>query len=70
VDIVRYQKLDDNLSCINAELERLEAKAGAVRIAKTICEGRLELARAPKQLVHMECLVTLFVRQRNEQLAT
>jgi len=69
-DIVRYWKLDNDLSCINAELERLKAEAGAVRIAKTICEGRLELACAPKQLVHMECLATPFVRQRNEQLTT
>jgi len=69
-DIVHYRKLDDNLSYINAELERLKAEAGAIRIAKTICEGRLELACAPKQLVHMECLATPFVRQRNEQLAT
>jgi len=38
-DIARYCKLDDNLSCINAEIERLEAEAGAVRIVKTICEG-------------------------------
>ena len=68
-DIARYRKLDDDLSCINAEIERLEAEAGAARIAKTICEGRLELARAPKQLAHMECLATPFVRQRNEQLA-
>jgi len=69
-DISRYRKLDDNLSCINAELKRLEAEAGAVRIAKTICKGRLELARATKQLGHMECLATPFVWQRNEQLAT
>jgi len=69
-DIARYCKLDDNLSCINAELERLEAEAGAIRIVKTICEGRLELACAPKQLAHMECLATPFVRQRNEQLTT
>jgi len=69
-DIARYRKLDDDLSCINMELKRLEAKAGAIRIAKTICEGRLELARAPKQLAHMECLATPFVWQRNEQLAT
>jgi len=69
-DIVRYRKLDDDLSCINAELERLEAEAGVVRIAKTICEGQLELACAPKQLAHMECLATPFVQQRNEQLAT
>jgi len=70
VDITRYRKLDDDLSCINAELKRLEAEAGVVRITKTICKGRLELARAPKQLAHMECLAMLFVRQRNEQLAT
>jgi len=69
-DIAHYRKLDDDLSCINTELERLEAKAGVVRIAKTICEGRLELARASKQLAHMECLATPFVRQRNEQLTT
>jgi len=69
-DIARYRKLDDDLSCINAELERLEAEARAVWIAKTICEGRLELARAPKQLAHMECLATPFVQQRNKQLAT
>jgi len=69
-DIMRYHKLDDNLSYINTELERLEAEAGAIRIAKTICKGRLELARAPKQLAHMECLATPFVRQCNEQLAT
>jgi len=70
VDITHYRKLDDDLSCINAELEQLEAEAGAIRITKTICKGRLELARAPKQLAHMECLATPFVRQRNEQLAT
>jgi len=69
-DISRYRKLDDDLSCINAELKRLEAEARAIRIGKTICEGRLELARAAKQLGHMECLATPFVRQRNEQLAT
>jgi len=69
-DIACYRKLDNDLSCINTELKWLEAEAGAVRITKTICEGQLELARAPKQLVHMECLVTPFVRQRNEQLAT
>jgi len=69
-DIVRYCKLDDDLSCINAELKRLEAEARAIRIVKTICEGRLELARAPKQLAHMECLATPFVWQRNKQLAT
>jgi len=68
-DIARYRKLDNDLSCINAEIERLEAEAGTTRIAKTICEGQLELARAPKQLAHMECLATPFVRQRNEQLA-
>jgi len=38
-DIARYCKLDDDLSCINTELKRLEAEAGAIRIAKTICEG-------------------------------
>jgi len=70
VDIACYCKLDDDLSCINAELKRLEAEVGAVRIAKTICEGQLELAHAPKQLAHMECLATLFVQQRNKQLAT
>ena len=69
-DIVRFRKLDDDLSCINAEIERLNAEADATRIAKTICEGRLELARAPKQLAHMECLATPFVRQRGEQLNT
>jgi len=69
-DITHYCKLDNNLSCINAELKQLEAEAGAIRIAKTICKGRLELARAPKQLAHMECLAMLFIRQRNEQLAT
>ena len=69
-DITRYRKLDDDLSCLNAEIEQLEAEAGAACIAKTICKGRLELARAPKQLAHMECLATLFVRQRNKQLAT
>ena len=69
-DIARYCKLDDDLSCINVELEQLKAEAGAIRIAKTICEGRLELAHAPKQLAHMECLATLFVWQCNEQLAT
>ena len=69
-DIARYHKLDDNLSCINTELEQLEAEAGVIRIAKTICKGQLELACAPKQLAHMECLATLFVWQRNEQLAT
>jgi len=69
-DITRYRKLDDNLSCINAELEWLKAEARAIRIAKTICEGRLELAHAPKQLAHMECLATPFVWQRNKQLAT
>jgi len=69
-DIARYRKLDDDLSCINAELKWLEAEAGAIRISKTICKGRLELAHAPKQLAHMECLATPFVRQRNEQLAT
>jgi len=61
-DIARYHKLDDDLSCINTELKRLEAEARAVRIAKTICEGWLELACAPKQLAHMECLATPFVR--------
>ena len=70
VDISRYHKLDDDLSCINAELKQLEAEAGAIRIGKTICEGRLELARAAKQLGHMECLATPFIRQRNKQLAT
>jgi len=70
MDIAHYRKLDDDLSCINAELEWLEAEAGAVRIAKAICKGRLELARAPKQLGHMECLATPFVQQRNKQLAT
>jgi len=69
-DITCYRKLDDDLSCINTELEQLKAEAGAVRIAKTICEGRLELACAPKQLAHMECLAMPFVWQRNEQLAT
>jgi len=69
-DIARFRKLDDDLSCINAEIERLNAEADATRIAKTICEGRLELARAPKQLAHMECLATPFVRQRSEQLNT
>jgi len=69
-DIARYCKLDDNLSCINAELKQLEAEAGAVRITKTICEGRLELACTPKQLAHMECLAMPFVQQCNEQLAT
>jgi len=69
-DISRYHKLDDDLSCINTELERLEAEAGAIRIGKTICEGRLELACATKQLGHMECLVTPFIQQRNKQLAT
>ena len=39
VDITCYCKLDDDLSCINAELERLEAEAGVVRIVKTICKG-------------------------------
>ena len=38
-DIARYRKLDDDLSCINAEIEWLEAEAGAARIAKTICKG-------------------------------
>jgi len=38
-DIVRYRKLDDNLSCINVELERLKAEAGAIQITKTICKG-------------------------------
>jgi len=69
-DIACYRKLDDDLSCINAELKWLEAEAGAIRIAKTICKGRLELAHAPKQLAHMECLAMPFVQQRNEQLAT
>jgi len=69
-DIAHYCKLDDNLSCINTELKRLNAEADAVRIAKTICEGKLELACTPKQLVHMECLVTPFIWQRNKQLAT
>ena len=69
-DIACYRKLDDDLSCINVELEQLEAEAGAVGIAKTICKGRLELAHAPKQLAHMKCLAMLFIRQRNEQLAT
>jgi len=69
-DIARYRKQDNNLSCINAELKQLKAEAGAIRITKTICEGRLELACAPKQLAHMECLAMPFVWQRNEQLAT
>jgi len=67
-DIARYRQLDDDLSCINAEIDRLNAEADVTRIAKTICEGRLELARAPKQLAHMECLATPFVQQRNKQL--
>jgi len=69
-DIARYRKLDDDLSCINAEIDRLNSEVDATRITKTICEGRLELAHAPKQLGHMECLATPFVRQRNEQLNT
>ena len=69
-DFARNRKLDDDLSCINEELKRLEAEAGVIRIAKTICKGQLELARAPKQLAHMECLATPFVWQRNKQLAT
>jgi len=68
-DTVCYRKLDDNLSCINAELEQLNTEVDAIRISKTVCEGQLELACAPKQLAHMECLVMLFVWQQQEQLA-
>jgi len=54
-DIVCYWKLDDDLSCINVGLERLNAKVDAIRISKMICEGWLELACAPKQLVLGKC---------------
>jgi len=61
-DITCYREYNDKMADINAHIEQLQAEVDAVRLAKLLCEGRLEAARAPKQLVHMECLVPVFMR--------
>jgi len=48
---------------INVHIEQLQAKADLVQLAKLLCKGRLEAARAPKQLAHMEYLTPVFMRR-------
>jgi len=65
-NITRYQEYNDKMADINVRIEQLQAKADSVRLAKLLCEGQLEAARAPKQLVHMECLAPVFMcRERS-----
>jgi len=56
MDISHYCKLDNNLSSINMEIEWLNTEVDSICIEKVLCEGRLKLAHAPKQLAHMECI--------------
>jgi len=63
-DITHYREYNDELANINTCIKQLQAKADSVQIAKLLCEGRLEAARAPKQLAHMECLAPTFMRHK------
>jgi len=62
-DITRYWEYNDELANINMCIEQLQAEADSVWLAKLLCEGRLEAARAPKQLAHMECLAPVFMHR-------
>ena len=60
-DVTCYQEYNDELANINTCIEQLQAKADSVQLAKLLCKGQLKAARVPKQLVHMECLVLVFM---------
>jgi len=63
-DITCYQEYNDEMADINACIEQLQARADSVRLAKLLCKGWLEVARAPKQLAHMECLALVFMHHK------
>ena len=60
-NITHYQEYNDEMANINLHIEQLQAEVDLVHLAKLLCKGRLEAARAPKQLAHMECLVPVFM---------
>jgi len=62
-NITHYQEYNDKMANINTRIEQLQAKADSVRLTKLLCKGQLEVARAPKQLAHMECLVPVFMHR-------
>jgi len=66
-DIACYCELDTELSSINAQIEQLNAEADAIHINKTLYEARLEAARAPKQLTHMELLAPQHLRKQGNK---
>ena len=47
-DVTRYREYNNELANINARIEQLQAEADLVQLAKLLCEGQLEVARAPK----------------------